>query len=203
MRAYHLLIVCILFLSSKAYSQGEIGGPCQGCEAIHEYGIRTLTHIDTLPGFHEHEPKLVVEGRVFQQDGISPAKGVILYMYHTNRKGIYEARAGATGWASRHGYIRGWVRTGPDGYYRFYTFRPAPYPGGKEPEHIHLTVKEVDKKEYYMDSFFFTDDPLLTPEEIATHDHRGGSGVSTPSMKNGMLTVTRDIILGKNIPNYP
>ncbi|MEM8899731.1 MAG: intradiol ring-cleavage dioxygenase [Bacteroidota bacterium] len=203
MRVYHLLIVFFLFISCEGHSQGEIGGPCQGCEAIYEYGDRILTAIDTLPGFQAYEPKLVVEGRVFQKDGVSPADGVILYVYHTNQKGIYETREGAKGWASRHGYIRGWVKTGPDGFYRFYTFKPAPYPDRMEPEHIHITVKEPDKDEYYLDSYFFTDDPLLTPEEIASHDHRGGSGVTMPTMINGKLTVKRNIILGKNIPNYP
>ena len=203
MRVRHLLVAFLFLLSCEGHSQGKIGGPCQGCEAVYEYGDRTLTATDTLPGFHENEPRLLVEGRVFQQDGQSPAEGVILYIYHTSRKGLYEARAGATDWASRHGYIRGWGRTGPSGYYRFYTVRPSPYPDGREPEHIHLTVKEADKQEYYLDSYFFTDDPFLTPEEIASHDNRGGSGVTTPTMEHGILTVKRDIILGKNIPNYP
>ncbi|MEM6765535.1 MAG: intradiol ring-cleavage dioxygenase [Bacteroidota bacterium] len=195
-----LFLLCIHYVS---YSQPILGGPCQGCEAIYDYGQQPLSPTDTLPGFHVYKPKLMIEGTVFQADGRSPAEGVILYVYHTNREGIYKPKEGQTGWASIHGHIRGWMQTGPDGFYRFYTFLPAPYPDGRAPAHIHITVKEPLKRAYYLDSFFFSNDPLLTPEKIATHTNRGGSGILTLVERRGIWTARRDIILGENIPNYP
>jgi len=127
--------------------------------------IKKLTAIDTLPDFEQNEPQLRLEGRVFQKDEKTPAKNVILYIYHTNREGLYSKRPDATGWAKRHGYIRGWIKTDHTGFYTFYTFRPAAYPNGREPEHIHVTVKEPDKNEYYIDDFTFSDDPMLSTEE--------------------------------------
>jgi protocatechuate 3,4-dioxygenase beta subunit len=179
-----------------------IGGGCEGCEAIYGYEDKKLTSIDTLPKFENNEPKLKITGTVFKRDGKIPADNVIIYIYHTNRKGIYETKGSETGWAKRHGFIRGWVKTGKDGKYTFYTFRPAAYPNGSEPEHIHITVIEPDKNEYYLDDYLFDDDTLLTQIKRNKLNNRGGSGIMKPIKENGMLTIERNIILGKNIPNY-
>ena len=187
---------------SQPLSKTLVGGPCQGCEAIYEYGTKKLVSIDTLPKYQETEPKLKIEGRVFQKDGETPAQNVILYIYHTNRQGIYETKGDEQGWAKRHGYIRGWVKTGDDGKYTFYTFRPAAYPDRTEPEHIHLIVKELNKNEYYLDNYVFEDDTLLTTERKDALPNRGGSGITTPYQRNGIFTIKRDLILGLNIPNY-
>lgn len=197
-------IVLSLWIIAGCQAQPSkiVGGPCEGCEAIFEYGNRKLTATDTLPGYESNEPKVEITGTVFRKDGKSPAENVILYIYHTNRKGIYEPGENATGWERRHGYIRGWIKTGKDGRYTFYTFRPGAYPDRREPEHIHITVKEPDKKEYYLDNYFFDDDTLLTPDKRKKINNRGGSGIVKPVENNGTLTIKRNITLGKNIPNY-
>lgn len=201
------LQIVVLFLVLSCYSQPErskqrpVGGPCEGCEAIHEYGNKMLTSIDTLPLFTATNHKLMITGTVFQKDG-SPANDVIIYIYQTNRNGIYETRGDEKGWASRHGFIRGWVKTGKDGKYTFYTFRPAAYPDSREPEHIHITVKEPDKNEYYLDEYVFDDDPLLTLDERKSLSNRGGSGIVKPVFKDGIMTANRDLFLGLNIPDY-
>lgn len=179
-----------------------VGGPCAGCEAIFEYGNKQLKPVDTLPLFAEMEPKLKISGTVYKRDGKTPANDVILYVYHTNRQGVYPATGNEKGWGKRHGFIRGWVKTNETGKYTFYTFRPGSYPNGSEPEHIHLTVKEPGKNEYYMDVFVFEDDPLLNESHRKRFGNRGGSGLMKPVIKNDMLHIERDIILGLNIPNY-
>ncbi|WP_127127829.1 intradiol ring-cleavage dioxygenase [Pseudoflavitalea rhizosphaerae] len=181
----------------------HVGGSCEGCEAIYEYGNKKLGPIDTLPEFENNQPQMKISGTVFMKDGKTPAKDVIVYIYHTNRNGIYQKRGDETGWAKRHGFIRGWIKTGKDGKYTFYTFRPATYPDRSEPEHIHVTVKEADKNEYYIDEYLFADDPLLTQSKRENLENRAGSGIVKPRVVNGMLIVERDIILGKNIPDYP
>lgn len=189
-------------LNQGALAERVVGGPCEGCEALLEYGNRPLNAVDTLPKFKETEPKLRLTGTVYQADGKTPAEGVILYFYQTNREGIYETRGDETGWARRHGFIRGWVRTGQDGIYTVYTFRPGAYPSRSEPEHIHLTVKEPNTIPYYLDSYHFEDDPLLTAAQRKALDNRGGTGIVDPRQEDGMLTVRRDVILGLNIPGY-
>jgi protocatechuate 3,4-dioxygenase beta subunit len=210
-RIYQRLILITLILCNiscsgqspkKTSSVRLVGGPCEGCEGLSEYGNKTLSSIDTLPLFKEHEPKLKVTGTVFKKDGITPAAGVILYIYHTNRQGVYQTKGNETGWAKRHGFIRGWVKTDLNGQYTFYTFRPGAYPDKSEPEHIHLTVKEPDTNEYYLDDYLFDDDPLLTPSVRKKQPVRGGAGIMRPVTENGLLVIKRDIILGLNIPDY-
>lgn len=201
------LLFLLLFVSISCNGQNNspdkiVGGPCEGCEAIFEYGKKRLTAIDTLPLFLETEPKLKITGQVFQKDGKSPASEVLIYIYHTNREGIYQTKGDEKGWAKRHGFIRGWVKTDSEGKYTFYTFRPAAYPSRNEPEHIHITVKEPGKSEYYLDEFVFSDDPLLTNERKINLENRGGTGIVKPTLENGILTIRRDLILGKNIPGY-
>lgn len=176
-----------------------VGGPCQGCEAVHDYGNAKLSSIDTLPDFEQSSPKLCLTGVVYKADKKTPAENVILYIYHTNREGIYEFKGSGK---DRHVHLRGWVKTGKDGRYTFYTFRPAAYPSGTEAEHIHMFVKEPDKNEYYIEDYYFDDDPMLTQKVRDGLENRAGSGIVVPVEKNGMLMVERDLILGLNIPNY-
>ena len=206
-RTIYILILTLIVSSCQSQTETNInqiiGGPCEGCEAIYEYGDKRLSPVDTLPGYGPSEHKLKITGTVYQNDGITPAENVILYIYHTNREGIYETKGNEVGWARRHGFIRGWIKTQQDGHYSFFTFRPASYPNRDEPEHIHITVKEPDKNEYYIDAFVFDDDPILSNSKRTVLSNRGGSGIVEPKMQNEILTIQRDIILGLNVSNYP
>ena len=185
--------------------QIKVGGNCEGCEAIYEspLALERLSNTDTLPDFNEKGPKIEISGIIYQADGKTPAKDVVLYIYHTDQHGKYATRGNETGWGKRHGYIRGWVKTGSDGVYRFYTLVPASYPDSRNPKHIHPTIKEPGKTEYYIDEYVFADDPYLPEEERNRPKPRGGNGVLQPATKDGMLHATRNIILGLNVPGYP
>lgn len=195
--------ICLIFCFSIHYtgfSQGTlVGGPCEGCEGVFEYGDRKLTPTDTLPGFEENEPKLKITGTIYKNDGKTPAENVILYIYHTNREGEYATRGDEKGWARRHGYIRGWIKTGADGKYTFYTFKPGSY--SSNAAHIHPTILEPNGKYYYIDEFRFKSDPNLKNVRDYT-ENRGGSGIVELIESKGMLIAERDIILGKNISDY-
>lgn len=183
--------------------QPKLIGSCEGCEAIFEYGQKELSAVDTLPGFHDPGMKIKISGTVYQNDGITPAPGVILYVYHTNQEGLYENKYNATNWERRHGYIRGWMKTGNDGRYIFYTLKPKAYPSRSEPAHIHLTLQEPDGKYYWLGSYYFAGDPLLSEEERSPDAPRGASPGILHLKNNGALwTGERDIVLGKNIPGY-
>lgn len=204
------LVFSVLF-STPAISQevspakAELVGRCEGCEAVFEFGERNLTPVDTLPDFHEPGPKLKVSGTIYRPDGTTPARDVILYVYHTNREGVYPTRGDETGWARRHGYIRGWIKTDSDGQYTFYTLKPGTYPSRSAPAHIHPIILEPNGKYYWLGSYLFDDDPLLNSQrrEEASENPRGGSsGIMTLSKEGDLLVGQRDIILGKNIPGY-
>ena len=180
-------------------AQGRlVGGPCEGCEAVFEYGERSLSPVDTLPAFDMYGPSLKITGIIYESDGETPAAGVILYVYHTNPAGEYETRGDETGWGRRHGFIRGWIKTGADGRYTLYTAKPGSY--GRNPAHIHPTILEPDGKYYYIAEYLFEGDPKLEGFDHASE--RGGPGILEPKESGGMLVAERDIILGKNVPGY-
>jgi protocatechuate 3,4-dioxygenase beta subunit len=178
-------------------------GSCEGCEAVFEYGSKQLTNTDTLPDFEKGEKKIKITGTIYQPDGKTPAPGVILYIYHTNQEGVYPPESSSTGWGRRHGYIRGWVKTGADGRYSFYSFWPAVYPSRDAPAHIHPTILEPDGKYYWINEILFEGDPLIPDRDRAEKNIRGGGRSILAMRKEGDLWIgERNIILGKNVPGY-
>lgn len=146
-----------------------------------------------------------ISGTVYEPDGKTPARNVLMYFYHTNAQGRYakvgtESRTSHAWW---HGYCRGWLKTNEKGQYELTTIRPGPYPGRKIPAHIHFYVKAPTQKTcYYLSDFVFADDPLVTDSywyqtETAEGFLRYG-GVALTN-RNDTLTGQRDIRL---LPQY-
>lgn len=207
----HLTATLLLIVSTacsqqkdvKRESDKNVGGPCEGCEAVFEFGNRHLNAVDTLPDFINGEKKMEASGIVYRSDGKTPAADVILYIYHTNREGIYPTRDNENGWGRRHGYLRGWIKTDKSGAYKFFTCRPGAYPGRENPEHIHVIVKEPGYSPYYIDDFLFDDDPILTELHRSRQRNEGGNGIiKLTRSANGLLLANRNIILGKNVSGY-
>ncbi|MCI0449792.1 MAG: intradiol ring-cleavage dioxygenase [Chlorobi bacterium] len=211
---YRLTSILLLFTNiscsqdknkTDSFPKQNVGGMCEGCEAVYESPIplEELNWIDTLPDFSESGPKLEISGVIYKSDGVTPAPGVILYIYHTDQKGYYSKKGGESGWGLRHGYIKGWIKTNDMGEYKFYTLKPAPYPNGSDPAHIHPVIKEPEKNEYWIDEFVFEDDPLVNESYRKRIQNRCGSGIISLTMNSdGILIGKRDLILGKNIPYY-
>jgi protocatechuate 3,4-dioxygenase, beta subunit len=204
-----LIFLLAMVLSSQIDAQNgsskRIGGGCEGCEAIYENTVpfEKLPGSIRLPDFNETGPKIEISGIVYHRDGKTPAKDVVLYVYHTDQTGVYPTKGDEKGWARRHGYIRGWVKTDQNGFYQFYTLRPQAYPSRKDPAHIHITVKEPDKNEYWIDEFLFEDDPLLKNVPVNSKPRGGHGVVKLIPQQNNIAHGTRHIILGLNVPDYP
>ena len=124
-----------------------IGRGCDGCELMFEGMPEKLDWQTAIGDKDEVGELLEIQGVIYQSDGKTPAAGTILYVYHTDAKGEYSVAPGQTH-ARKHGHLRGWMKSGKDGRYKFRTIRPAPYPSGKVPAHIHPVIKEPEKNEY-------------------------------------------------------
>ena len=208
----HCLLGCSQNNALNKPSQKDIhvGGRCEGCEAIYESPVpfALLKAVDTLPDFNDAGPKIEISGIIYHRDGKTPAKDIVLYVYHTDQAGLYSTKKNdpdnyRDGWGKRHGYIRGWLKTDANGFYKFYTLIPASYPNSNIVKHIHPTIKEPGYTEYWMDDFVFVDDPFLTEKERTKSNPVGGNGVLKPSLKDGIYYATRNIILGLNVKDYP
>lgn len=213
MKQFMIFITLMLVISQLGCSQAapakikntvRVGGSCEGCRGVYESPVPfdKIPSEVYLPDYNEEGPKIAISGVIYKRDGKTPASGVVLYVYHTNQKGVYPKKGDEIGWGKQHGYIRGWVRSDAQGRYKIYTLKPAAYPGRKDPAHIHTSIKEPDRNEYWIDDFVFDDDPLLTDEDKNKQDNRGGSGVLHLVEKKGIMEAKRDIILGLNVPDY-
>jgi protocatechuate 3,4-dioxygenase beta subunit len=180
------------------------GGACEGCNLMFLGMPLQLSAVDTSPGWSEPGQKLKIEGKILEPDQKTPASDVILYYYHTDQKGYYTPRDDMPPSAKRHGYLRGWVKTGPDGKYAIYTSRPAQYPNEKIEAHIHVFIKEpyIDVP-YAISEWIFNDDPLVTDALRKKLDNRGGDSVLEVKKENDVQVAHHDVVLGLNIPNYP
>ena len=132
---------------------------CEWCGA-NEAPSHLSSHM-RIAAENEIGERLRITGCIVDRSG-KPAAGVLLYAYHTNHTGLYEQKGNETGNGKRHGYLRGWLRTGADGCYRIDTVRPASYPGRKDPAHIHATLTPPGTAEYYIDNFLFEGDPKIS-----------------------------------------
>lgn len=169
---------------------------CEGCETA---AARTPEKLDSkvhLPPEGEPGDRLVLAGRVLMPDGVTPAARVVLYFHQTNSEGYYRSIRSTAGGGPSDGMIQGWLATDSDGRYEVSTIRPAPYPDGGMPAHIHVYVKEPERRPYYLDDFVFEGDPHVDGEYRASQELRGGSGILRLQHDDaGSWRGRRDIIL--------
>lgn len=205
-----LLATCFLsvLIMTQACSQNKdnkirkVGGGCDGCEAMFE-GVPSSVSWETKLGtIAEPGEPMIINGTIYQRDGKTPAPDILLYVYHTDNKGLYSpAPKQTTG--TRHGHLRGWMKTDSQGRYQFSSIRPVSYPNSKAPQHIHPLIKEPMTSLYWIDEYLFDDDPFLTKEERLKQQKRGGSGIiHLTKNEKGVWIGRRDIVLGMNVPDY-
>jgi protocatechuate 3,4-dioxygenase beta subunit len=114
---------------------------------------------------------LVVRGVVYDADGVTPVAGASIYVYQTDRNGIYD-RTGD----EQHPYrIGGWMISDDAGRYEFRTIRPGPYPEQRVPAHIHYVVRVGDGAERRFE-LRFEGDPYLRPERARREIEQGRFG---------------------------
>lgn len=208
---YYFAVSCLLITaacqSPETAAQSNkadrvVGGRCEGCD-WYLLGMPAILKAETtIASVDEPGDRLTISGTIYQKDGLTPASDVILYLYHTDAEGNYSPAKNQQ-YASEHGHLRGWVKTGEDGNYLFHTILPASYPKTKAPKHIHPTIKEPGLTPYYIDEYLFENDPNLPEAERNKQQPRGGQGVISISKNSeGVWVGKRDIVLGLNIPGY-
>jgi protocatechuate 3,4-dioxygenase beta subunit len=172
-----------LFLTTAAICQTPLSArdralpDCEWCGAAE--APDDLTSKIELADESEPGQRLRVEGTVYAPDGVTPAAGVLLYLYHTNHAGLYAQRGGETDNGRRHGHLRGWLLSDAQGNFEVQTILPGHYPNRQSPRHIHMTVKERGRPEYYVDDLLFAGDPFITTKVIESREGRGGPAIAT------------------------
>ena len=132
------------------------GAPCGSCNEPKELSWKTVIPPKDEPG----EP-LVITGHVFKADGKTPAEGMVLWVYHTDRTGYYNEKDDAS-----HPRLNGWMKIGADGKYEFRTIRPGAYPHRTTPAHIHAHLYGPGVSERSIEDYWFKDDPRINEKEL-------------------------------------
>ncbi len=172
---------------------------CDGCEAVRERNPAFVEARTVLAGADEPGERMILSGRATLPHGGGPAANVIVYAHHTNAAGLYANGSRETLWSRRHGRLRGWVRTGSDGEYRFETIKPAPYPDRSMPAHVHLFIGEPGRRPYYIDDVVFAGEFGVTEAYRARTEGRGGDGVvRLQRSPQGVWLARRDIPLERH-----
>ncbi|MFT3676089.1 MAG: hypothetical protein QM781_09350 [Chitinophagaceae bacterium] len=191
-------------LSAGLANDEVVGDYCDGCEAMYEGmpPLQDITSVANIPGKDEPGEQLIIKGSVYKPDGVTAARDIVLYIWHTDAKGYYSPSPGQRH-GRRHGHLRGWLKTDADGHFQINTIRPAPYPGENIPAHLHILVKEPGKTLYYIDEVWFDDDPLVTPALRQKAEKRGGDMIIHLNKdKKAVWQAALAINLGFHIPNY-
>jgi protocatechuate 3,4-dioxygenase, beta subunit len=144
-----------------------------------------------LVGENEPGERLVVSGTVLQPDGVTPAPGVVLYVYQTDAGGLYSPQRGVPP------RIRGWLRTDAEGRYRFTTIVPGAYPNRTVPAHIHLHLWDGGFEPQWTQDILFAADPLVTAAQRTRSQDLGRFAFVKSPVRDGSGTqaATHDIRL--------
>lgn len=137
----------------------------------------------------DNEPgeKMIVTGRVFESNGKTPVADAEILVYQTDANGYY--REGDK-------RIGGIMFTNHDGRYEYHTIKPAPYPGGTNPAHVHYKVTGKDIPEQWFE-LQFADDKLLSKSTIDTEMKKGTFSQIQKTEKDaeGVLRCNMDIMI--------
>ncbi|WP_298555711.1 hypothetical protein [uncultured Algibacter sp.] len=182
------------FNALQAQETSEIPENYKKRSPIYDYSERQLNNVDTIPDFASKSQKLKITGTIYESDGKTPAKNVLLFIHHTDENGDFKLKRQNK---KRYVHHRGWIKTNADGKYTFYTFVPGTYIYGNELKQILPIIKVPGKPETKIETFLFNDDPLLTGKCRTKVEKTNPNRILKLDKKEGLFVAIRDIILEK------
>ncbi len=115
-----------------------------------------------------------VTGTVYGPDGVTPAARMTVYAFHTDAEGLYSETNDNT-----NPRLNATIWTDARGRYELRTIRPAPYPGGGIPAHIHYRISGSDFPDQGFE-LHFEGDPHLSARTKDRSAKRGRFGSIRP-----------------------
>ncbi|WP_431108708.1 hypothetical protein [Winogradskyella poriferorum] len=177
-------LICFYSAFNPSYAQES---------PIYDRAEDQLTNTDTIPDFRSKTNKLKLTGVIYQSDGVTPAKDVILFIEQPDEDGDFDLRHTDD---KRYVFHRSWVKTDADGRYTFYTFVPGNDRRYNQMQQIFPIIKETSKEEVQLESLLFDEDPMLTKRCRKRLEKKGNTArILTTKKEDGILVAEKDIIL--------
>jgi protocatechuate 3,4-dioxygenase beta subunit len=185
---FHLTLAAIVVAFRRA-AWAEDVEYVQALERAQRDRPRVLSAEGRIAPAGEAGAPLVIHGRVFKEDGRTPAPDIVVFAYHTDATGRYDLpSAGPHSWR-----LRGWVKTDAEGRFQFTTIRPAPYPNRRTAAHVHFALDGPGLPRQTA-GLLFEGDPLLTAAERQESTRAGRFGQVRPvETRAGVQHVTLEI----------
>lgn len=163
---------------------------------IYDYSI-PLTNTYTIPGFDSKPEKLAISGTIYESDGVTPAKDVIVYLEQPDENGDFDLRKEND---KRYVHNRGWVKTNADGQYIFYTYVPGGDRFYNQMQQLFPAVKAPSEEAYDIPSLLFDEDPLLTKRCRRRLEKKDDPNriLKLTKQDDGTFVTTHDIILSSD-----
>lgn len=164
---------------------------------INDYGELQIEDSATIPDYESKANKIKITGTIYQSDGVTPAKDVLLYIEQPNEYGDFDLREDNK---KRYVHHRAWVKTDANGQYTIYTFVPGGDRRYNQLQQIYPLIKENSKPEYALDTFLFEEDPLLSKACRKKIAKKGDlTRILNPKKVDGIFVAQRDIILKSDL----
>jgi protocatechuate 3,4-dioxygenase beta subunit len=192
-----LLVTCVALFSSYGQTHPEITlesrstgtgyALCGSCSLPKEISSRAWLVLKDEPG-----EQIILSGRIFKEDGVTPDSGITLFLYQTDAGGYYHRPQEDV----FHPRLFGWLRTGSDGQYEIHTIKPAPeILAADEPAHIHVHIFGNGMPEHFLHEFWFQGDRNISAEELRASKRLGTFSpiVALKKESDGILRVVRNI----------
>lgn len=138
--------------------------------------------------------RLVVNGRILAADGKTPVAGASIYVYQTDKLGIYSRPVDD----SRAPRLYAHLRSDADGRYEYETIKPGSYPNSRNPAHIHYVVNAPGFEKRVFE-IVFEDDPFVDAD-IRARAAKEYSPFSIRTLSRdakGVLRCVQDVKLAK------
>lgn len=190
---YIFCFICFLSFNYSIKAQDNSLDNYLERHPLYDYNEHTLNNTDTIPDFKSKKSKLKVSGTIYESDGTTPAKNVILFIEQADENGDFDLKKHNNKRYVKH---RGWVKTNADGQYTFYTFLPGNDRRYNQLQQLFPVIKEPLKAEYEIESFLFDEDPMLTKLCRKKITKKGdASRILKLKKENGLYVAQKDIVL--------
>ena len=164
---------------------------------IYDYTEFELNNTDTIPGFESKVNKLKISGTIYESDGVTPARDVILFIEQADENGQFDLRKQND---KRYVHNSGWVKTDADGQYTFFTYIPGNDRRYNQLQQLFPTIKEASKLEYEIESFLFDEDPMLTKLCRKKITKKGDpTRILKLKKEDGLYVAQKDIVLSVGV----